>query len=141
MSIRRKLMSRTTPCDSCAANDTECIGHEDSEACDPCMKCCSFLQGPQPQLHPYVIDDAPDGLAKLALPVKHCAVMAADTKDYADSESDKSDDSNSSDDIVLLDKQLSDLEEPAQKWRKLSVVASVMDLDSSSLRSKKGGHM
>ncbi|KAG2044175.1 hypothetical protein BDR03DRAFT_1038375 [Suillus americanus] len=89
--------------------------------------------GLQPQLCPYVIlrsDDATAGLAKL---VKRSAVMVMPNADNAEddtySESHESESSNSSDDLVLLDEQPSDWEEPAWKRRKLSVVAGASPED------------
>jgi hypothetical protein len=39
------LALKTTPCDTCAADKTECFKVGGAQACGPCMKRCSFLEG------------------------------------------------------------------------------------------------
>ncbi|KAG2031218.1 hypothetical protein BDR03DRAFT_986552 [Suillus americanus] len=149
MTTANKLELRTAPCDTCTEDGTECFGVMDTQACDPCKKRCSFLQGPQPRLHPYVMRacmprdprctscqlmkrrcNSWAGQACVACEVLCSHVLKADnTEDDAYSESDESESSDSSDDLVLLDEQLSDWEEPAWKQSKLSVVAGASPED------------
>ncbi|KAG2029127.1 hypothetical protein BDR03DRAFT_987549 [Suillus americanus] len=149
MTTTNKLELRTAPCDTCAEDGTECFGVMDTRACDPCKKRCSFLQGPQPRLRPYVMRACMPrnpGCTSCQLMKRPCKSWAGqacvacealcshvpkadNAEDDAYSESDESESSDSSDDLVLLDEKPSDWEEPARKRRKLSVVAGASPED------------